>query len=329
MDFNSVLGVLGQHFVLLVGLSMVVILLVFVLTIGIISFVTYKETPVKDRLKALKHQDLGLGPRVSAVTELQEIALSFAEPLSKKLYSDNVAFQSQIKRQLTEAGLQDSDKAVWRLMASRIVSGIVTAGILFMGGLILGQNFIFAMIGLIAGLLIGSRLPEFMLGFQASSRRTEIRYTLPDILDMVVVCVEAGLGLDATIQRVADEAGAMAPDLAMEFRRTNRELNAGIPRQEAFSNLGSRTGVDELRSLCALIIQADKMGTSIAETLRIYADDVRTKRRQKAEEIAAKASIKMTFPLVLFIFPPLFIVLMGPMVINGMGTFFGGGMPSP
>jgi tight adherence protein C len=137
----------------------------------------------------------------------------------------------------------------------------------------------------------------------------------------MVVCVEAGLSLDATIQRVADETERIAPELSYELKRLNKELSAGIPRTEALQALGQRVGVDELRSLCGMIVQADKMGTSIADTLRIYADDLRTRRRQRAEELAAKAGIKMTFPLVLFIFPPLFIILMGPIVINAVQSF--------
>jgi tight adherence protein C len=138
----------------------------------------------------------------------------------------------------------------------------------------------------------------------------------------MVVCVEAGLGLDATIQRVAEETERIAPEISHEFKRLNKELNAGISRAEAFQNLGQRAGVDELRSLCAMVIQSDKMGTSVADTLRVFADDLRVKRRQKAEELAAKASIKMTFPLVFFVFPPLFIVLMGPIVIQASQQFF-------
>jgi tight adherence protein C len=164
-------------------------------------------------------------------------------------------------------------------------------------------------------------MPQFMLKNKAQKRKVEIRYTMPDALDLMVVCVEAGLSLDATIHRVADEMDGMAPEIAHEFKRLNKELSAGIARLEAFQNMGVRSGVDELRSLCAMIVQSDKMGTSVADTLRVYADDLRTKRRQKAEELAAKASIKMTFPLVLFIFPPLFIILMGPVVIKTLQSF--------
>ena len=115
----------------------------------------------------------------------------------------------------------------------------------------------------------------------------------------------------------------MAPELAQEFKRLTRELNAGISRTEAFQALGSRSGVEELKSLCALIIQTDKLGTSIGDTLRIYADDMRTKRRQRAEELASKASVKMTLPLVFFIFPSIFVVTVGPGAINIMENLLG------
>ena len=135
----------------------------------------------------------------------------------------------------------------------------------------------------------------------------------------------ADVGSTKTHVLVADETGRLAPEISHEFKRLNRELNAGIPRVEAFQNLGDRAGVDSMKSLCALIIQSDKLGTSIADVLRIYADDLRVKRRQRAEELASKASIKMTFVLVFFVFPSMFIVLLGPMVITVYKTFFEGG----
>jgi tight adherence protein C len=174
---------------------------------------------------------------------------------------------------------------------------------------------------LIAGLLIGSRLPEMGLKGKANKRKDDIRFSLADVLDLMVVCVEAGLGLDATLNRVSEEAMRISPPMGKEFKRVTKELNAGLPRSDVFGQLGKRVGVDELRSLCALIVQSDKMGTSIADGLRVYAEDLRVRKRQRAEELAAKASIKMTLPLVFFVFPPLMIILLGPAVLSMMDMF--------
>jgi tight adherence protein C len=224
---------------------------------------------------------------------------------------------------LTEAGLPESEEHVAQFLAKRVATGLVIGSLLFVAALVLMPGLLsLALFGLLGGFMIGSLIPQFGLKAQATRRKTELRYTMPDTLDLMVVCVEAGLGLDATIQKVAEETERMAPEISHEFKRLNKELSAGISRIEAFQNLGHRAGVDELRSLCAMIIQADKMGTSVSDTLRVFADDLRTKRRQKAEELASKASIKMTFPLVFFIFPPLFIILMGPMIIQTINHFF-------
>ncbi len=301
----------------------------FVLVLGLLSVIVPEENPVHARLRALKSRDEIGGAKDRDL--ILETLIKLVEPISRSFYSNNYSHQIQIKALLTEAGKSDSDKAVWRFLAIQIatglVIGIVLAGIAFLLSLTtmgFAQALIWGFVGLFGGVVVGRYIPPLGLKLEAGKRKTEIRYTLPDTLDLMVVCVEAGLGLDSTIQRVGEETKRMAPDISLEFQRVTKELNAGISRSEAFSNLGTRAGVDELNSLCNMIVQADKLGTSIAEALRIYADDVRTRRRQAAEELASKASIKMTFPLVLFIFPPLFIVLMGPMVITAMGTFFGG-----
>lgn len=249
--------------------------------------------------------------------------MKVAMPISRQLYGQNEKYKKQVRALLTEAGVQDTEEQVFQFLGKRAAAGLIVGlvGLVF-SLLLAGGNMMWMCCGLLGGFMLGSMIPQFMLRGQASSRKTEIRFKLPDTLDLMVVCVEAGLGLDATIQRVADETEKMAPEVSHEFKRLNKELNAGISRIEAFQNMGMRSGVDEMRSLCAMIVQADKMGTSVADTLRVYADDLRTKRRQRAEELASKASIKMTFPLVLFIFPPLFIILMGPIVISSLMHFF-------
>lgn len=313
-----------NHILLLIVGGVLLVVAIFAVLAVVISMMNYEESPVHDRLRMFKEKGTfeGAKKKVGAFDDLQEALITFSAPVSQKLYGQNVKYQGQVKNMLTEAGMVDTEEQVWRFMAQRAATGIVLASVGFVITFVVTFGMVtYCAFALLGGFMGGSMIPQFLLKQKAVKRKTEIRYTMPDTLDLMVVCVEAGLGLDSTIQRVADETERMAPEISHEFKRLNKELNAGISRIDAFQNMGSRAGVDELRSLCAMIVQADKMGTSVADTLRVYADDLRTKRRQRAEELASKASIKMTFPLVLFIFPPLFIILMGPIVISTLKSF--------
>jgi tight adherence protein C len=155
----------------------------------------------------------------------------------------------------------------------------------------------------------------------AKRRQHRIRLSLPDALDLLVVSVEAGLGLDQAIQRVSQELAFAHPELCDELRLVNLELRAGKARAEALHNLGERTGVDDLASLVAVLVQTDKFGTSVAQSLRVHSETLRTKRRQRAEEAAAKTGVKMVFPLVVCIFPSILIVTIGPAAIKFVQVF--------
>jgi tight adherence protein C len=168
----------------------------------------------------------------------------------------------------------------------------------------------------LAGCGLGYLLPSMVLGRLAKRRQHRIRLGLPDALDLLVVSVEAGLGLDQAIQRVGDELDFAHPDLSEELRLINLELRAGKGRADALRNLAERTGVDDIASLVAMLVQTDKFGTSVAQSLRVHSDTVRTKRRQRAEEAAAKTGVKMVFPLVFCIFPAIFVVTIGPAAIK-------------
>lgn len=163
---------------------------------------------------------------------------------------------------------------------------------------------------------LGYILPGIVLARLEKRRQHKIRMSLPDALDLLVVSVEAGLGLDQAMQRVGDELVFAHPELCEEFRLINFELRAGKARSEALHNLGERTGVDDLISLVAMLVQTDKFGTSVAQSLRVHSDTLRTKRRQRAEEAAAKVGVKMVFPLVLCIFPAIWVVTLGPAAIK-------------
>jgi tight adherence protein C len=180
-------------------------------------------------------------------------------------------------------------------------------------------------LGIFVGLGIcglGYLLPSMVLGRVARKRQHRIRLALPDALDLLVVSVEAGLGLDQAIQRVGEELAFAHKDLSEELRLVNLELRAGTGRVEALKNLGDRTGVDDVISLVAMLIQTDKFGTSVAQSLRVHSDTVRTKRRQRAEEAAAKTGVKMVFPLVFCIFPAIWVVTIGPAAIKFVQVLF-------
>jgi len=168
---------------------------------------------------------------------------------------------------------------------------------------------------------MGYLAPGMMLARKIDHRKRDIREALPDALDLLIVCVEAGCGLDQAIVKAADELDLPHPALAYELRLITTEIRAGKSRIEAFKNFAARTKVDDVQSLVALLVQTDRFGTSLAQALRTHADSSRTKRRQNAEERAGKLGVKLVFPLVLFLFPALYIVILGPAVIAFIRVF--------
>jgi tight adherence protein C len=185
-------------------------------------------------------------------------------------------------------------------------------------GLLVKTNLIVA----IGGLGLGYILPGMVLARLAKKRSHRIRLSLADMLDLLVVSVEAGLGLDQALSRVGTELAFAYPELADELRLINLELRAGKPRPEALRNLADRTGVEDLSSIVTMLIQTDKFGTSISQSLRVASETLRTKRRQRAEEAAAKTGVKMVFPLVLCIFPSIWVVTIGPAAIRFITVLF-------
>lgn len=178
--------------------------------------------------------------------------------------------------------------------------------------------------GWMAALVVGAvayLLPGMYVSRRIELRKREIREGLPDALDLFIICVEAGSGLDQAIVKASDELEISYPALAYELRLITTEIRAGKPRIEAFRNFAARTRVDDVQSLVGLLVQTDRFGTSLAQTLRTHADTARTKRRQNAEERAGKLGVKLVFPLVLFLFPALYIVILGPAAITFLRVF--------
>lgn len=221
-----------------------------------------------------------------------------------------------LRLRLVQAGYRRDD-AITVFFGIRICFALGLFG-LFSTSLIGRPNMMFAL----CGLGLGYILPGMVLARLAKRRAHKIRLALADMLDLLVVSVEAGLGLDQALMRVASELALAYPELSDELRLINLELRAGKPRAEALRNMADRTGVDDLSSLVTMLIQTDKFGTSVAQSLRVYSETLRTKRRQRAEEAAAKTGVKMVFPLVLCIFPSIWIVTIGPAAIKFVTVLF-------
>ena len=216
----------------------------------------------------------------------------------------------KLQRRLVTAGYRSTEALVVFLGIRVAVAGVLFA--VFATPIVFRPNLMTAM----AAAALGYLAPNIVLGRMARRRQHRIRLSLPDALDLLVVSVEAGLGLDQAIQRVSEELAFAHRDLCEELRLINFELRAGKPRTEALHNLGERTGVDDVASLVAMLSQTDKFGTSVAQALRVHSATLRTKRRQRAEEAAAKTGVKMVFPLVFCIFPAIWVVTLGPAVIK-------------
>src|SRR5262245_46784265 len=284
---------------------------------GVLALYAYwarPANPVENRLREIN-------PRVAAETQSQPVSTIIVEQVAKRLdqFTPTPSPRNvrRLRRRLIQAGYYDENAVTVFRVIRLIFLMALPVGTLFLMTVILRWPVDMTVIGLtIVSIFYGLFLPSFTLSRMISNRQSRITQALPDALDLMVVCVEAGLGMNAALQRVGREMEIVERDLSEELAITNREIRAGKPRDEALRNLGDRTGVADVKSLVAMLVQTDRFGTSIADSLRVFADSMRTKRRQRAEELVAKAAIKLIFPLLLFIFPALLIVLMGPALIK-------------
>jgi tight adherence protein C len=231
--------------------------------------------------------------------------------------------RNKLKLQLTNAGFR-SDNAPMIYQGLRILSialFLVPSSAIFLVMQGFTQKALFYIV-ILGG--IGFYLPQIALWLLVTARKKEIFLTLPDALDLLVVCVESGLGLDAALRKVTDEMKGHAKTICEELALANLQLQMGRSRREVLHDLGVRTGVDDMKALAAILIQADRFGSSIAQALRVQSDSMRVRRRQIAEEKAAKTAVQLIFPLVLFIFPAIFVVLVGPAAIQIQRGLFKG-----
>jgi tight adherence protein C len=244
--------------------------------------------------------------------QIQDRLLGVATELRVRL---GLADNPRLKARMSAAGMHSKASAEI-FFASQFFVPIAGAVI---GSLIGSSTIFWVLIFGVAGYLA----PDMWLNWKTNRRRKRIRRSIPDALDLMVICVDAGLGLDQALLRVGSELGVSHPDIQAEFLQVNREQRAGRPRLEAWQNLADRTEIEEFAGFVSMLAQTDRFGTPIIRALSRYSDDIRQKRRQKAEEAAAKTKIKIIFPLVLCIFPCIFIVLLAPAVLSFVAVLQG------
>jgi tight adherence protein C len=289
-------------------LPLILTIVVFVtIVLVVFSFGAAVVTPssmLGARLRALggRAQPLEEKP---ALRERFEQAL---DPISKAIPL-SPADVTRTRAWLIQAGHRDAGDVNYYFGARMLLAALGFAGVVLFSG--------FGNIMLLVGVPgLGFFIPRFVLKRMIKDRQHRITLGLPDALDLTVICVEAGLALDQALMRVGQDLHHAHPDLSDEFHLVNLEMRAGKPRAEALRNLIDRTGVDDIRSLVGTLIQTDRFGTSVAQALRVHSDSLRTERRQRAEEQAAKTTIKMIPPLVLFVLPSIIFVTIGPAVIE-------------
>lgn len=321
MDLQSLFGALQ------VGTREIVSVLVAT-SIGAIVYLLYSLTSQRDgkteeRLERFGRLGAGADPSAAKMgrsEKLQDLLEKAAPALAKPLAPQTEQEQSALRVKLANAGWR-GENAITIYLGIKIA--FLIAGLALAVAIVL-PTYGFSQSGLMYAFMIAGisfYLPGIFVWFRIRGRKEQIFFGLPDALDLMVVCVEAGLGLDAAMRKVCEEMGRSYPIIAEEFSISNFQLQMGRPRREVLHDLGIRTGVDDMKSLAAILIQADRFGSSIAQALRVQSDSMRVRRRQDAEERAAKTAVQLLFPLVLFIFPAIFVVLVGPAAIQIMEAF--------
>lgn len=305
---------------LLIALSTFVC--ISLVAMGLYWLVVKPQSAATERLKRLNQTGSGASQASFSLSDqpgqAAELAERLASPLSR-LLPPSASEAKKLQLKLMHAGFRSPSAPViyrgFQLFSMAAFPAAVAIGVA-----IAQKPVASAMLWILFAFVIGFFMPRYILGRLIGSRQRLIRWGLADALDLMVISIEAGLGLNAAMMKVASELKEVHPDVSEEFEMANLEIRVGRERDEALRNLAERTGVDDLRSLVAMLIQTDKFGTSIAKAIRAFSDSLRTKRRQRAEQAAQKAAVKLLIPLALFLFPTLFIAILGPAAINLMDT---------
>jgi len=293
------------------------------ITFGVMAVYWLLHRPQSAATERLRK--LGQGATVNATSAtladdrpVADIAEKIAAPINK-LLPVSASEARKLQKQLMQAGYRSPEgPMVFRAIHLGAMLGF--PAMVAVGCAMLAKPVTSAMLFILGAFVLGFFLPRYFLRRMIRSRQLRVRWGLADALDLMVVCIEAGLGLNAAMLRVSDELKDVHRDVAEEFELANLEIRVGRERDEALRNLAERTGVDDLRSLVAMLIQTDRFGTSIAKAVRAFSDSLRTKRRQRAEQAAQKAAVKLLFPLACFLFPTLFIAILGPAALTLIDT---------
>ncbi len=248
-----------------------------------------------------------------------ELAERIASSPLNRLVPPSAAEARKVQKQLMQAGFRShSAPGVYRAIQLVTMAGLPAFVALVCA--LFARPLAGAVFWILAAFIVGFFLPRYALRRMVRSRQQLVRWGLADALDLMVISIEAGLGLNAAMMKVSSELKEVHPEISEEFELANLEIRVGRERDEALRNLADRTGVDDLRSLVAMLIQTDRFGTSITKAIRAFSDSLRTKRRQRAEQAAQKAAVKLLFPLACFLFPTLFIAILGPAALQLMDT---------
>lgn len=293
------------------------LIITFVTVLAILGALTYAFLPGELDAASRLSRTLKVAAPVqeSGFRERQEKRLKDALAFVGKLVSGSTA-SSQSPITLLRAGFRRPEAGL-AITGVRILLPVLLVAAAYFSGVYRGR----AVLVFASAALLGYMVPEFWLVREIRARQRRLRVGLPDGLDLLVICVEAGLGLDQALLRVSQELHRVHRDLSDELQLVSTEMRLGKTRTDALRELGRRTGLEDIKGLVTMVIQTERFGTSIAQSLRAYSEDMRTKRRQRAEEMAAKISIKMVPVLVFFIFPALMIVVLGPAIVTIMRQF--------
>jgi tight adherence protein C len=292
--------------------------------LGVYWLVYKPQSAATERLRRMGSKDGGKTDVMQSAAVLPddsgaaELAQRLASPLNK-LLPPSATEAKKLQKLLMHAGFRSAEAPIiYRAIQLCSMAGFPLMVAIVCAAMAWPLNK--AIVYIILAFITGFFLPRFFLRRITNNRQRDLRWGLADALDLMVVSVEAGLGLNAAMVKVSTELKDVHYAIATEFELANLEIRVGRDRDEALRNLAERTGVDDLRSLVAMLIQTDKFGTSIAKGLRIFSDSLRTKRRQRAEQEAQKAAVKLLFPLACFLFPTLFIAILGPAALNLIDT---------
>mgnify|MGYP001820121312 FL=1 len=293
-------------------------LTIFMLALGVIYVASALYSPLRQRVKMVT------GHQSEQATLSQNLSRAIT-PLAPYILPKKDWERSKTSERLVHAGFRAPSGLTNFYMIKTVLAILLPGLVILMAPLFPHATFNHVILAVSFAGFLGITLPNIVLERIRSRRMRMIRNGFPDALDLLVVCSEAGLGLNAAIERVAQELGATHPDLSEELSLVNAEIRVGVDRLEALRNLANRTGLDDIRGLVALLTQSLRLGSGVADTLRIYSEEFRDKRTQRAEELAAKLGTKMIFPLVTCMFPGFFAVVIGPAALKIIAAFGGMG----